>query len=196
MRYKILDQKGVNFLTFTIVEWIDLFTRPVYADLFIDSLKHCQAEKGLVIYAYVIMPSHVHLILQAADELVLSNLIQSVKSYTAKQFIGYIQDKDSRESRREWLLNHFAFNARKNRTRSEHQVWERDSHPVLIYSPQVIQQKLNYIHYNPVKARIVRLPEHYVYSSASNYETGEGVLQVTKLEDIWDDIGYVDLGGA
>lgn len=194
MRYKIHDQKGIYFLTFTLVDWVDLFTRPVYADLLIDSMKFCQAKKGLVIYAYVIMSNHLHLIFQAEKERELSDIIQSFKSYTANQIVSYLKDASQPESRRQWLLNRFAFNARKNKTNSEHQVWQRGNHPVLLYSPRVIRQKLNYIHQNPVQAKIVHCAEHYIFSSASNYENGRGVLDVTLLEDIWDDMGYVDLG--
>ena len=81
MRYKILDQHGLNFLTFTIVEWIDLFTRPVYSEIILDSLRHCQKEKDLLLYGYVIMPSHIHLIARTEATSGLSAIIQSFKSY-------------------------------------------------------------------------------------------------------------------
>ena len=63
MRYKILDQNGLNYLTLTIVEWIDLFTRPVYSEMILNSLRYCQEHKELKVHAFVIMPSHLHLIL-------------------------------------------------------------------------------------------------------------------------------------
>ena len=194
MRYKIEDQNGLYFLTMTIVEWIDLFTRPVYKDIVIESLKYCQKEKGLVVSAYVIMPSHLHLILNTNNEKGLSNIIQDFKSYTANQILNYVKDKQKLESRREWLLNHFAFNARKNKRHSQHQIWQKDNHPIMLYSPKVIRQKLDYLHYNPVKDKIVSRPEEYVYSSASNYKDGSGILEVSVMEDIWDDTGYVMTG--
>lgn len=193
MRSRIHDQKGMYFLTFTIVDWIDLFTRPVYAEILLDSMKFCQAKKGLVIYAYVIMPSHLHLIFQSQGELGLSKVIQHLRSYTARQIVDYAKNWAQPESRREWLLDKFAFNARKNSTNSDHQVWKKGSYPVHLHSPKMTRQTLNYIHQNPVKARIVKWPEHYVFSSASNYENGEGVMEVTLLENIWDDMGYIDL---
>ena len=191
MRYKILDQHGLNFITLTIVEWIDLFTRPVYSEILLDSLKFCQDNKGLQVHAYIIMPSHVHLIVSTDGTNELSAILQSFKSYTAKQFLQYIKDPTKPESRREWLLNHFKFNARKNRTNSEHQVWQRDNHPIILYSPRVIRQKLMYIHFNPVDARMVTSPEHYIFSSASNYTSGKGVFDVVLLDGIWDDTGYI-----
>lgn len=88
MRYKILDQNGLNFLTLTIVEWIDLFTRPVYRDIVLDSFRYCQENKGLLIFGYVIMSNHLHLIARAErEELGLSAILQSFKRHTARQFI-------------------------------------------------------------------------------------------------------------
>jgi len=118
MRYKILDQHGLNFLTLTVVEWIDLFTRRAFADMVVESLRFCQQNKGLEVFGFVIMPSHIHLIARAGSEDELSSILQSFKSFTASKIISYLQDTTQPESRREWLLNHFAFNARKNKTNS------------------------------------------------------------------------------
>ncbi len=194
MRYKILDQNGLNFLTFTIVEWIDLFTRPVYSEIILDSFRFCQKEKGLLLHAYVIMPSHIHLIARTDATSGCSPIIQSFKSFTANQILKSIKDKQKPESRRNWLLNHFAFNTRKNKTNSQHQVWQGDNHPIALYSPKVIRQKLNYIHWNPVVAKIVAKPEHYLFSSASNYVYGSGLLDVIVMDDIWSDVGYINTG--
>lgn len=191
MRRRILNQNGLNFLTLTIVEWIDLFTRPAFSEIIIDSLRFCQKQKGLVIYGYVIMPSHLHLIVSTENSVGLSPILQSFKSFTAKQILQYLNDKTKAESRREWLLSHFAFNARKNKTNSQNQVWQKGNHPIALYTPRVIRQKLDYLHLNPVEAKIVARPEHYLFSSASNYITDNGILDVVILEDIWSDIGFV-----
>lgn len=66
-RYKILDQHGLNFLTLTVVDWVDVFIRKRYKDIIIDSLQYCQKEKNLLVYAYVIMSSHIHLITEAGE---------------------------------------------------------------------------------------------------------------------------------
>ena len=81
MRYKILDQNGMNYLTLTIVEWIDLFTRPVYSDIIIESLQFCQQHKDLKVHAYVIMPSHLHLVLSTTAETGLLPILQSFKIF-------------------------------------------------------------------------------------------------------------------
>ncbi|MEM1328089.1 MAG: transposase [Bacteroidota bacterium] len=179
----------------TIVEFADVFTRPVYKDMIIDRLRYCQKEKGLIVFAYAIMSNHIHLIVRTDRKTGLSPILQSFKSFTANQILKYLKDKKQPESRRERLLDTFAFHARKNKTHSQYQVWQRDNHPIELYSPKVIRQKLDYIHLNPCVAKIVSEPEHYLYSSASNYKDGTGVLEVTLLEDIFgSDIGYVYMG--
>ncbi|MEM8898003.1 MAG: transposase [Bacteroidota bacterium] len=189
MARQITDQYGLHFLTLTLVDWIDLFTRSAYSDLFLETLVFCQREKRLKVHAFVIMPSHVHLLVQATGNTPLAFMMKSIKSYSANLFLNYIQNTLQVESRREWLVKYLAFQARKNKRNSKHQIWMRGHYPVLLYSPAFIRQKLNYIHQNPVKARIVNDPVHYVYSSASYYETGEGVFAVDLLEDIEDNTG-------
>ena len=87
MRYKILDQKGLNFITITVVDWIDLFTRKALSEMIISSLAHCRNKKGLKIFGYVIMSSHIHLIVRATEAQELSAIIGGFKSYTAKKII-------------------------------------------------------------------------------------------------------------
>ena len=185
MRRKILDQNGLNFLTMTIVEWIDLFTRPAYCDIIIDSLKFCQKEKGLNVYAFVIMSNHIHLVVDTDSEKGLSSIIQRFKSFTTNQVMEYLNDYSQIESRREWLKAHFK--CKKKNIKSENQIWQKSNYPVSLFSPKVIKGKIIYIHENPVETRRVREAHHYVYSSASNYVTGSGVLDVIVLDDVWFD---------
>ncbi|MEM6319816.1 MAG: transposase, partial [Bacteroidota bacterium] len=107
--------QNVHFLTLTVVGWIDVFTRAAYRDILIDSLKHCMERKGLVIYAYVIMSNHVHLITQSVSQKqTLSDIIRDFKSFTAKQINKQIQAIKTGESCREWLTYLFSFFARGN----------------------------------------------------------------------------------
>ena len=84
-RYKITDQHGLNFLTLTVVDWVDVFIRKSYKDILIESLQFCQKKKGLAVYAYVIMSSHVHLIAEATGEIPLSDILRDFKKYTAQK---------------------------------------------------------------------------------------------------------------
>lgn|SRR6056297_926845 len=96
--YQIKDQEAAYYLTFQVVFWIDIFTRKVYRDIIIDSLKYCQKEKGFEIYAYVIMSNHVH-ILARSSKGELSATIRDFKKFTSKKIIDAINNEN--ESRRE-----------------------------------------------------------------------------------------------
>ncbi|WP_313791231.1 transposase [Lacinutrix neustonica] len=99
--YKIRDQSKPHFITLTVVGWIDAFTRKRYKDALIESLNYCVENKGLVVFGYVIISNHVHLIVQSKDD-DLSGLIRDFKKFTAKNIIHLI--KSESESRREWIL--------------------------------------------------------------------------------------------
>jgi len=191
-RYKITDPEGLYFLTLTTVGWLDIFSRKAYKDILIESLRFCQEKKGLLLYAYVIMSNHLHLIAQAEEGYNLVNTIGDFKKYTARQIIDQIQHS-GKESRKEWLLYQMQWFAKQNRRKQEHQLWQSDNHPEELISPKFIYQKLVYIHNNPVEAGLVVEPAHYVYSSAAYYETEEGILPV-RILDLGVTEGYVWLG--
>lgn len=176
--YQIKEQDSLYYLTLQVVDWVDIFSRPVYRDIVIESLKYGIEKKGLQLFAYVIMSNHVHLIVQSSigD---LSGTIRDLKKYTAKKIIETIELRP--ESRREWLLNQFRFNATKHKRNSNYQVWTHENHAILLYSNNFIAEKIEYIHQNPVRAKIVHYPEDYLYSSARNYASLSAVLDVEIL---------------
>ena len=186
--HKILDQRGLNFLTLSVVGWIDIFARKKYRDLAIDCLRFCQKEKGLHVHGYVIMTNHIHLVVRADGRQPLSEVIGDFKSYMATTIMKDLE-KNNKESRREWLLYLFGYFAKGNKKKTAHQLWTTENHPIALFSQKVIQQKLNYIHQNPVRAGWVEWPQHYIYSSASNYlDDGKGVLEVEVLDEFYDRI--------
>lgn len=162
--YQIYDQKAVYFVTFTIVDWVDIFSRKTYRDIIIDSLRYCCAEKGLQVFAYVVMTNHVHLIIKSGAAIPLSDIIRDFKKFTARKCLEAIQNEP--ESRREWLLHRFKYNAAKNQRNSNNQVWTHENHAVEIHSNEFFEQRIRYIHENPVRAGWVNFAEDYVYSSA------------------------------
>jgi len=175
--YQVYDQHGTYFLTFAIVDWVDIFSRKVYRDIVIDSFDYCIKSKGLKLYGYVIMTNHVHLIAGSATGK-LSDTIRDFKKFTARKIIEVIQSEP--ESRREWLLHRFAWNAQQNERSSDHQVWTHDNHAVAIESEKFFTQRLNYIHQNPVRAGWVEREEDYVYSSAKALYSGiQGALELS-----------------
>ncbi|MDR3652924.1 MAG: transposase [Paludibacter sp.] len=145
---------------------MDVFTRKVYRDIVIDSLKFCQVNKGLEIYAFVIMSNHVHLLIRS-DKGTLSDTIGEMKSFTAKKILKAIETES--ESRKEWMLDLFEFSAKQHKRNENFQFWTHENHAELIYSDKFLFQKLDYIHQNPVRAGIVEKAEDYLYSSARDF---------------------------
>ncbi|MFI5196184.1 MAG: REP-associated tyrosine transposase [Chitinophagales bacterium] len=175
--YQIDDQYAMYFLTFTIVDWVDVFSRKNYRDIVMDSLRFCINEKNLKLYGYVIMTNHVHIIAHSPIGK-LSDTIRDFKKYTGRHIIESI--KNEPESRREWLLHRFEWNAQQNLRSSDHQVWTHENHAVSITSEKFFRQKLNYIHQNPVRAGWVEREEDYVYSSAKAlYNNVKGLLELS-----------------
>ncbi|MCB9323946.1 MAG: transposase [Lewinellaceae bacterium] len=189
--HRIINQNSLHFLTFTVVGWVDVFTRKKYRDIFIDSLKYCIEHKELLIFSYVIMSNHIHLIVRTDSQAGLSAIIRDLKTFTSKSIIKAILENPG-ESRSEWMLRLFKFYAKFNKNNSKYQFWQQDNKPIELVSLKCINQKLDYIHLNPVKAEIVELPEHYLYSSARNYIGQQGLIEVEIL-DFRNNIGYIDL---
>ena len=176
--YKI-HEGYIHFVTSTVVDWVDVFTRSRYKQTIIESLIYCQQNKGLVIYGYVIMSNHLHLLVRTKSKYSLVNAMRDFKQFTSRRIIQQI--KEEGESRRKWLLDHFLDAALKNPRIRHYQVWQAGNHPKVCFSEHFTRQKLAYIHMNPVKAGIVYRPEDYVYSSARNYVGRKGLLKVKKL---------------
>lgn len=179
--YKIKNQEGLYFLTFQIVGWVDIFTRKIYRDIAIESFKYCQANKGLEIFAYVIMSNHIHLLARSLNS-DLSGFIRDYKSFTSKAFSECLEYKN--ESRRDWLKLVFEYHG-KYKNKQTLQVWTHENHAEHIFSQKFIEQKIEYIHNNPVKAGIVQNPEDYLYSSARNYADMDTIIDISKVDFIW-----------
>ena len=114
------------------------------------------------------MPSHIHLIAKTKDDVSLSDVLRDFKSNTSKQIIKMIEESHT-ESRREWLLYMFEFYGKKNAHNVKYQFWQQNNHAFDLFSNKFIDQKVNYIHNNPVETRIVTEPHFYVYSSANQF---------------------------
>ncbi|WP_199562675.1 REP-associated tyrosine transposase [Pedobacter chinensis] len=151
-KYKVANDNGIYFITTTVVGWIDAFTRKELASVIIESIKYCQKEKGLNVYSWCLMPSHLHMIISAEEGKNLSDIMRDFKKFTSKKIIKTI--KEINESR-DWLLDKFSFAARINTKTEEFKFWQDGFHPIALYSNEFKDQKLNYIHDNPVEAGIV-----------------------------------------
>lgn len=175
-RYKVLDEDNYYFISSAIVNWIPVFTSSKYFNILVDSMKYCQENRSLKIYNYVIMDNHFHLIVKNNH---LNSVISSLKRFTALELI-----KTAKKDKKYWLLEQFENSRKPYKTESDHQIWQEGFHPQLISSEDMLFQKIDYIHFNPVKRGFVNQPEYWRYSSACNKD-GENSL-IMKLDDIND----------
>jgi putative transposase len=153
------------FVTLTVINWMDVFTRRLYNDFMIENLSYCCRHKGLYVHAYVLMTNHLHMIAHV-DEGILGDVLRDFKTYTSKQLLRLIAD-NPQESRKEWMMAAFRQAGQDNVLNKHYQLWQNGNYPVLIYSPEILQQKINYIHQNPVRAGFVGSAHEYWYSSAN-----------------------------
>lgn len=174
-KYFINDQHGIYFLTVTVVNWIGLFTRIDYRDIIVDSLNYCVKHKGLIIYAWVIMSNHLHLVCQTGPPHRMSDFLRDFKKFTSKEIIRTI--KSINESRKSWMLNVFRFMAKATGRARDYKVWRDDNHAIDLSIIDMVE-KINYVHENPVRAGWVDCIEHYLYSSAIDYSGGKGLVKV------------------
>ncbi|OXA75865.1 REP element-mobilizing transposase RayT [Flavobacterium aquidurense] len=178
--YVIRDQRLPNFITPAVVDWIDIFTRQTYRDIVIECLDYCIKNKGMILYGYVIMSNHIHLIIQSENGK-LSDLIRDFKKFIARNILDRIQN--SSENRREWMLERFKLAAEKYQRNKEYQFWQYGNHAEEIYSTAFMWSKLHYIHLNPVRAGLVAKASEYIYSSAGNYVNDSGMLEIEKVDN-------------
>jgi REP element-mobilizing transposase RayT len=175
-KYKIRDQKKAYFLTLTVVGWIDVFTRRSHKMTVVESLQYCQKAKGLTIFGYCLMPSHLHLLVRADATYTLSDIMRDFKKYTSKAIIQQITTEP--ESRRDWMLDYFSRSAETQKRITGYKLWQDGNHAEEITSNKFFNEKLEYIHNNPVEELIVERPEDYFFSSARNYAGLNNFLEV------------------
>jgi len=181
--YKFHNPDGAYFVSFAVVEWLDVFTRNEYKAILLECLEFCQKKKGMEIFAWCIMTNHVHLAFRSIGGQKPELLLGDFKRFTSNALVKAIEENRS-ESRREQFLAVFKKSAEKSSNVRHRQFWRHDNHPIEIWSNKVIAQKIRYIHNNPVDEGIVFRPQDYQYSSAVDYYGGEGLLPNVVVVDI------------
>ncbi|MFD2561870.1 REP-associated tyrosine transposase [Aquimarina rubra] len=175
-KYKFHNTSGLYFVSFATVYWIDVFTRQKYFSILASSIEYCRKEKGMEVYAYCFMPSHMHLIFRSTKQNP-SSLLRDFKKYTAKKTLLAIQD-NPQESRKEWLLEMFAKAGKERSNINTYQFWQHHNKPIELWTDKVIQQKVDYIHNNPVQSGFVTDTVDWKYSSARNYQGDQTILKI------------------
>ncbi len=173
----------IHFLTLTVVDWLDVFTRPEFAQTVMDSLTFCTQKKGLNLNAWVMMTNHLHILSSAATGFEMGAIIRDFKKFTSRSILDMLRDKTVNESRARAFLHAFSWQGQRNNRNGDYQFWQQENHAVHAYSRSFTEQKLAYIHDNPVRAGYVDVAWHWRYSSARDYMTAlPGLVPVTLLD--------------
>ncbi|MHB9036485.1 MAG: REP-associated tyrosine transposase [Armatimonadota bacterium] len=175
-RFRIAESGYPYFITCSIVKWLPVFVNKKNCDVIINSLKYCRDMKDLRVHAYVVMPTHIHLIVSTEND--LSAILRDFKRFTAKQLVDTYAGNPSPP-----FENIFQYCGRDNRPPTEHKVWQEGNHPEMIKSREFFLQKAEYIHDNPFRKGLVTEPEAWTYSSVRYFiGTGDGPLSVDWLD--------------
>lgn len=166
-RYRIVKDVGVYYVTFTVVEWLPVFTSEATCKIITDSLNFCIKNKYLGVNAYVIMPTHLHSILfdKEFDSDRLKHILDDMRKFTGRQLLDY-----SARHLPKCFMDVFHKYAGKDR---ERRFWQPSQHPVGIYSEEFWKQKIDYLHYNPCRKGLVLSPEEWRFSSAKYWAARE-----------------------
>lgn len=173
--YKILNPEGTYFITSTIVNWVNVFTSEKYFNILVETINFYIAKNKLTVYAYVIMKNHFHMICKSEN---LTEVMRLIKSYTAKKIVEQLKNENEFE-----LLNQFITYKKDYKIESDYQIWQEGFHPKEIINSEVLKQKIEYIHYNPVNEKYCLNPEEWDYSSHKFYNA-DLHSSIIKLEKI------------
>ena len=169
-RYRFAEDNQAHFLTCTVVEWLPVFTRKETVEVVLDAWRHQRREYGLRLYGFVVLENHLHAIVQCDG---LPSVWARFKSYSARGIIERLEAAHAAP-----LLQRMQFARKAQRGDRCHQFWQEGSHPQIVTSADMMRQKLEYIHNNPVKRGYVDHPEDWRWSSARNYLGMAGVIEV------------------
>lgn len=186
-KYKIKDKDKAYFVTLTVIKWLDIFISHDYNEIILESLKYCQHYKGLSIFAWVLMPDHMHMVVRADGEYTLSEILRDFKKYTTKRIIKQLKQEpenmmDYIPVNKNVLLNEFEKAGRNLKRIKKYKFWQDGNHPKEIITNHFLNEKVNYIHMNPVEGMLVSNPEDYLYSSARNYADLDYLIDIELID--------------
>jgi len=178
----LLEQHACYHLTFNVIDWTDIFIKPVFKQIIAESLNYFAAKKGLIIYGWCLMTNHLHVLARAREAHGLTLLANEFKKFTTRIILDDI-DAES-EVRRTWIMKKFNGTGRPLKLADKFQVWQSGFNPISIdlANSDAFFEQLEQIHGSPVRDRIVSRPEDYIYSSARDYAGMKGLVNVTVLE--------------
>ena len=172
-RYKLYESIYPYFITSSFVLGLPLFSKPEIAKIVLNAFKYHRKKNNLRIYACCLMENHFHLI---AEHTELNKCMQSIKSYSAKQILDFLRKKNNK-----FYLSQLRFSKKRWKNESYYQVWQEGYHPKQVSFKNTLEQKVKYIHFNPVQRGYVDKPEDWRYSSARNYMGINGLIEVSRV---------------
>jgi REP element-mobilizing transposase RayT len=152
-----------DFITITCLNWKYLLKEDCLKDVIIESLNYLASKKIVAVYAFVIMPNHMHMIWQMNGDHKREDVQRNFLKFTGQHILKHFRNTNTK------LLAELLVNAKDRK----YQVWERNSLSIPLWSHSVLWQKLNYIHQNPVVAGLCERDIEYKYSSARFYKLND-----------------------
>jgi putative transposase len=175
-------KEACRFITLRTVDWVDVFIRPVYKQMIVHSLNHFIATKGMTVYAWCLMTHHLHLLACSDSGSSLADLEKEYRAFTSVKIQEAIETEPA--IRKEWILNRFKNSGHLFGLAKKFQVWETSHGPgtaINFKKPGLLLEHIEHIHQNPVRDKIVDIPAEYLYSSARDYAGIKGLVHITKL---------------
>ena len=173
----IHDATHLYFVTASVIEWIPLFKYPKYAEIVLNSLSWMQEQKRLLLFAFAIMPTHIHLLIKPENQSI-SETVQQFGSFTAHEILKKVRE----DGKTEWLTT---FEQERRDPRHKHSIWQ-DIQAKNIFSMAVLEQKMEYIHQNPIAKdwKLAANRADYAYSSAGYYDDGrKPIIEITDINE-------------
>ena len=170
-RYRFGTDYQPYFLTSTVVAWLPAFSQPDFVNIVLESWRFLQRERDIEILAWVIMENHIHWIAVGPK---LGQRVGESKSFMALSILKAMKEKGYKT-----LLQELTYYKLRHKTDQEHQFWQEGSHPQVMESDDVLWQKIEYIHNNPLRRGYVDDPVHWRYSSARAYAGMQSLIDVT-----------------
>lgn len=179
---KLIPREACYFLTFNVVDKIDVFVRPTYKQVIADALNYFITTQGLVVYSWCLMSSHLHLLIRSSAEDTPALFERDFKKYTTPEILKAIEVE--MDFRRGWMMQRFEEFSKSLRRIEKFHLWQNCSSPLRIQcdQPRVLLDQIDHIHENPVREKIVEMPESYLFSSARDYIGHKGLVNVKVIQ--------------
>lgn len=192
IRERFYENPAAYFITFNVVDWVDLFIRPVYKQIVVHSLNHFIEHKGLSVFAWSLMTNHLHLLVQARGGYSMGEIENEYKSFTTQKILEDLSVEP--DIRRQWILERFELCSNTMGSLKKFQLWQNSSNPVYIdlKKTRTLIEYIQYVHDNPVRDRVVTAAEDYLYSSARDYAGMRGLVNIARLPVVEQQLSVVE----